>query len=481
MSFVAYKPPGAVSEAFHADSAFVRGLKGPVGSGKSTSCCFEVFSRALEQHPSPDGVRRSRWAAIRNTYPELKSTTIKTWEDWFRDIHVMKWDTPISSTIRIKDIGDGTALELEVLFIAIDRPEDVNKLRSLELTGAWINEASEVEKAVLDMLTQRVGRYPSKRVGGPSWTGIIMDTNPPDDDHWWYKLAEEEKPESYRFFDQPGGLYIDRDKKSPTFGQYLPNPKAENVDNLAFGYQYYLNQLPGKTEDWIRVFVLGEYGTTLDGKPVYPEWNESVHLAKNPLKPIPGLPVLLAFDFGLTPACAFVQLNAKGQFIVLDELVSEDMGIRQFYSEVVLPLRRNKYAGMAIQACGDPAGNTRSQTDEKTCIQELLSLGLVCELAPTNEFVARREAVAFFLQRLSGGEPGFLIDPSCKMLRKGFNGGYRYERLRVGGAARFKDRPVKDKFSHIHDALQYACLQMRADMNPVRARQVVTKSAVGWT
>jgi hypothetical protein len=44
------------------------------------------------------------------------------------------------------------------------------------------------------MATQRVGRYPSLRVGGPSWTGIIMDTNPPDDDSWWYKLAEEDKP-----------------------------------------------------------------------------------------------------------------------------------------------------------------------------------------------------------------------------------------------------------------------------------------------
>lgn len=469
---VSYEAPGSVCKDFHQDNSFVRGLMGPVGSGKSTACCFEVLSRALEQQPGPDGVRRSRWAVCRNTYPELKSTTIKTWMDWYQDLATMKWDTPITSNINVSDIGDGTGLELEVIFMALDRPEDVGKLRSLELTGGWMNEASEMEKAVLDMLTQRVGRFPSKRNGGPSWTGVIMDTNPPDDDSWWYKLAEEEKPEIYRFFKQPGGLMLDSDPKSPTYQQHIPNPEAENVQNHSLGYQYYLNQVYGKSEDWIKVFLCGQYGTTMDGKPVYPEWNEKVHLSELALSPIQGMPILLAFDFGLTPACAFLQMNSRGQLLILKELVSEDMGIRQFYSEVVRPVIRGEFSKFRVEAVGDPAGNMRSQTDEKTCMQELMELGLLCEPAPTNEFIARRESVAFFLQRLSGGHPGFLLDPSCKMLRKGFNGGYRYERLRVGGGARYKDRPVKDKFSHIHDALQYGCLHMRSEMNPVRAKTI---------
>ena len=476
-----YVPPGPVCEQFHNDSVFVRGLMGPVGSGKSTACCFEVLYRALEQAPSPDGVRRSRWAILRNTYPELKSTTIKTWMDWFQDIATIKWDTPITSNVNIKDIGDGTSLELEVMFMALDRPEDVGKLRSLELTGGWMNEASQMDKAVLDMLTQRVGRFPSKRVGGPSWTGVIMDTNPPDDDSWWYKLAEEDRPDIYHFYKQPGGLMQDRDPKSLTFNQYVPNPNAENIENHSLGYQYYLNQLAGKTDDWIRVFLLGDYGTTLDGKPVYPEWNDKVHLSEKPLKPYEGMPILLAFDFGLTPACAFLQMSPRGQVLILKELVSEDMGIRQFYSEVVKPTIQSEYSRHRIEAVGDPAGNIRAQTDERTCMQELLELGQLCEPAETNEFIKRRESVAFFLQRLSAGEPGFLLDPSCKMLRKGFNGGYRYERLRVSGASRFKDRPVKDKYSHIHDALQYGCLHLRQEMNPTRARTVRQASAVGWT
>src|SRR6266481_9111785 len=57
---------------------------GPFGSGKSTACIAEFVMRALQQKRSPDGKRRTRFAAIRNTYPELRDTTRKTFEKWIR-------------------------------------------------------------------------------------------------------------------------------------------------------------------------------------------------------------------------------------------------------------------------------------------------------------------------------------------------------------------------------------------------------------
>ena len=476
---LAYDPPGPQSAAFHQDNSFVRGLMGPVGSGKSSSCCLEIFIRSLQQAPDKDGIRRSRWAAIRNTYGELKSTTIKTWTEWFQDMQTMKWDTPIISTINLPDLGDGTGLALEVMFMALDRPEDAGKLKSLELTGAWMNEASELEKAVLDVCTQRVSRYPSMKGGNPgaTWHGVIMDTNPPDDDSWYYKLAEEEKPETFKFFRQPGGLHLVTDRKDPDFGKNKPNPYAENIRNLKLGYGYYTQQLAGKTEDYIKVFLRGEYGSTMHGKPVYPEFVEKVHVSEKELSAIPGLPLVLSFDFGLTPACIFSQMSPKGQVLILKELIAEDMGIRQFYSEVVNPVLTNEYSNFRIEAVGDPAGVNRSQTDEKTCFEELAMLGLTCEPVSTNEFVKRRESVAYFLQRLTSSGPGMLIDPRCKVVIKGFRGGYRYERLKTSGSAMFKDKPAKDRFSHPHDALQYGCMHLRGEANPVQAKPI---QQVAW-
>lgn len=476
MEVIKYSPPGKNAAKFHESDAFVRGLMGPVGSGKSSSCCVEIVARALRQRPSRDGIRRSRWLIIRNTYPELKSTTIKTWETWFpANVAPIKWDTPITSTMKINNIGDGTGLELEVMFMALDKPTETGKLRSLELTGAWINEASEVPKEIFDMVTQRVGRFPSKLQGGPSWCGIILDTNPCDDDHWYYKLAEEDCPPEWEFFRQPGGLQRLED------GTYTPNPDAENVFNLPGGYSYYQQQVPSKSEDWINVFLLGNYGSTKDGKPVYPEYNDKVHCLNKNVEGERGLPIVLGWDFGLTPACVILQVTGRGKIIILDELVSEDMGIRQFTNDVVKPVLMNKYSGFQIHSAGDPAGNIRAQTDERTCLQELLEAGIYTEPAATNDFIPRRESVAFFMTRMMDGEPAFLLNPRCTNLRKGFLGRYKFERLKTSGNARYKDRPVKDIYSHIQDALQYACLKVRSGLTPARARAVTKRSSKGWT
>ena len=151
-----YKPDGEVLKSFMKDETFFRGIRGPVGSGKSVGCCVEVFRRALQQKKAPDGIRKSRWAIIRNTNPQLRTTTIKTWLDWFPETDWGKftWSVPYTHHIKKGDI------DLEVIFLALDRPEDVKKLLSLELTGIWINEAREIPKSIIDACTMRVGRYP---------------------------------------------------------------------------------------------------------------------------------------------------------------------------------------------------------------------------------------------------------------------------------------------------------------------------------
>ncbi len=480
--------PEATPALFHSSDSFVRGLMGPVGSGKSVACIMEVFLRGMQQRSSgPRNVRKSRWAIIRNTYPELKTTTIKTFLDWFGDIAKMRWDVPITADIHVA-LDDGTIMELEIIFIAMDRPKDIQKLKSLELTGAFLNEASELSKSSLDMATSRVGRYPAKRDGGPSWHGIIMDTNPPDDDHWYYKLAEEDKPEihlpdgsvlKYDFWRQPPALIFNEGT-----GEYTPNPNAENIVNLELGYHYYFQQLPGKTREWINVFVMGLYGTIHEGRPVYPEWNDQIHCSKTIIEPQRGLRLLLGWDFGLTPSVIFAQFHPRGQLRVIDELVSEDMGILQFARDVVKPHLVNTYPGMAIESWGDPAGGQRAQADKTiTCLKILALQGIPTEPTTSNDWITRRESVVKFLTSQRDGEPGFLLSPNCRILRKGFNGGYKYDRIQISGEDRFKDMPSKNSYSHPQDGLQYLTLGVFSPKEAVQnaARKVTVKNASGWT
>ena len=492
MSSVSYVAEPCAAK-FHAAPDFVRALMGPIGSGKSVACFQEIFKNGMEQEPDQFGVRRTRWGVVRNTYPELKSTSIKTFEDWFGNISKISYDSPIVAKIQF-DLGptkafpSGEKFYQEILFLSMDRPKDVKKLLSLELTGLFINEAREISKTVLDMGTGRVGRYPAKMNGGPTRSCVIMDTNPPDDDHWWYTLFEEEKPRGYKLIKQPPALF---EVKTAKGTKYLPNPAAENAKHQPLGFEYWMRMIPGKSVEWIKVYVMGIYGSSMDGRPCYTTYNDAIHCSSSPLTVYQGLPLLLGHDYGRTPAVVIGQLSPKGQLRIIDEIAvdaqGKGMGVRQFTREVIKPHLSANYPGFDLMySWGDPSGTSKGY-DEFSVFDIQEQEGLFTEPASSNDPTIRFDNVEYYLGSMIDGQPGFILDPKCKILRKGFLGGYQYERMQVAGEARFQDRPKKNSYSHPHDALQYLADLARngvtgASTKP-RAKVIESPevSVVGWT
>jgi len=370
------------ARAFHKCDMKVRGILGPFSSGKSSTCVMEIMLRAMAQQPDMKGVRRTRWAVVRGTYSELITTTIKTFRKWFtEDICTYKSDRPLSATLKMR-LADGTDVECEVLFLACDRAEDAGKFRSLEITGAWVNEASEIEGEVIDILTGRVGRYPEKwlnekeeEVGGPTWNGVVLDTNAPDDESYWYRKFEIEKPSNWVLFRQPPAVLLSpiSTPQKPVYvmntGQNPGIAAAENIHHIPIGWKYYEEMLPGKSYEYVKVFMMAEYGTVTYGRAVYTEYNDVVHYAPNitggngkkmDVELYGGLPIFLGWDFGVQhSACVIAQLSPKGQLRVVEEILGEDCGIRQFAAEIIRPRLRTTYHGAMIISTGDPAGNNR--------------------------------------------------------------------------------------------------------------------------
>ena len=456
-----YTPTPTVRK-FMASDARMRVINGPVGSGKSVACCFEVIRRASQQEPNAQGIRKSRCIVIRQTVRQLVDTTIKTFLDWFAPGvcgHFMK----TTKTYFFK-VGD---VECEVMFRALDDADDVANLNSLEATFAWINECRDIHPDIVDALSKRVGRYPSVKDGGPTWHGVFADTNPPTMETWWYYQMEKIDPEDgvtprengWAVFKQPSGR----------------SPYAENVENLPEGYY----DTQGRSDEYIRVYIDGEYGLSSAGQPVFKYFRPDYHMAHQPLRPILNgvRPIVVGMDLGLTPAAVIGQMDARGRVLIYDEAVSFDMGVQRFTRTVLKPLLFERFTGAPVLIVVDPAGLQRAQTDERSAVDIIKAEGLKVIRAKTNAVSARLNAVDDLLMRQVDGDAAFLVDPRCRWLKSAMMGGYRYK-------PKADNVIEKNDSSHIADALQYLCLHVAsAEEGSMvnRVREVKRIDAVGWT
>lgn len=444
-------PP--VVSAFVQSQARHNFILGPFGSGKSVGSQWKVPFQASRQRPSTvDGKRKTRFAVVRNTMPQLRDTTMKTWFDWFPN-GSLGYYKETGKTYYIKQ-GD---IECEVIFRALDDASDVKNLLSLELTGAYLNEFRDIHRDIVEALDGRIGRYPRMNEGGPSWAGIWGDSNMPEELSYWWAMAEGYKPDDLKtkqpndwvFLTQPPGAIRLMD------GTYIENPEAENRKNLPPGY--YTNLITGKTDEYIRVYVMCEYGRSKGGKPVHPMFNKDVHVAKSPLIPNKQSLLLIAADFGRTPAIVTKQQDAFGRILTFDSITTFGMSIERAIETRLLPLVRAKYDGFDMFVTGDPSGDSGGQAEESSCADVFRrykrhGLGKV-KLAWSNSPVHRQGATDHFLSMLvDRGMPAYLVDPGATELIRALAGGYQFKKFKDGRESSDVD---KNDDSHVGEANEY--------------------------
>ena len=488
--------PSPTFRAFHAVPAGLAEfmiVRGPMGSGKSVGCCKHM-SLTTELQPAfdfgaakndpdssvmPDGkrhpVRWSKWLVGRDTKPELWNTTIKTMREVLPNFRIARQQPSLEGRMEVPSIHrDGTWCRTDFVFIPFDVEEDEleRAIKSFEPSGAWINEGNSIPWKRIWMANSRVGRFqpvkPPNDGDPPLYHsfGTIIDSNSPNETNWMHRFEVDEKPDKMLFFVQPPALiktvdeagrevYLNNDEENARRFGLRP---AENIAHLKGGFGYYRKMLVGGDPDDIKKWCLNQYGTSVDGKPIYTSWNPDIHV-KRDLKFLRGWPLILGTDFGLTPAMTFLQVGPDGIVRVLDELPSSDMPLDEFVSTMVIPKLTERFGWPmncpTIMNYCDPAGRQRTQTYGDTCIELLNRRGIPTEPCPdlSNDFRTRRDAVEKLLR-----ERRMEVDARCKTLIDGFNGHYCYRRQRsdADGKPRFSEGPDKNNFyTHVHDSLQY--------------------------
>ena len=434
MTIIDYKPSKTIREFikdYRPGELFYDWVVGPYGSSKTTGLFFKLVYMAGLQAPGPDGIRKSRAVIIRNTAPQLRDTTIASWNYFFKDGEAGKWSaTDKKFILRFNDV------ECEVLFRPLDSPDDVARVLSLEVTFAIIDEFVEIPREIVDALSGRVGRYPSKFQGGATNYGVFGASNPSTEDNWWYDYLHTNLPENARYFHQPSGL----------------SPEAENLENLP--PNYYRDIAKGKSEAWIAQYIEAFWGYSTSGQAVMPTFKAELHVAKKPLIFNPALPLVVGLDPGLEgSAMVLGQEDLDGRLLILAELVQQGMGADRLISERLKPLLRNKFPDAEVIIAPDPAAFNRTQTDEKTVVDKFKKFWTV-KGESNNRLPLRLDAYEYYTCRLIEGRPAFQVDPSCVHLIRALKGGWRFAADSKHETLK-SPTPEKNAHSHVGDAGGY--------------------------
>jgi hypothetical protein len=402
-----YEPDGATLTRFVTSDNKVDILQGSLGSGKTVAMFRRLGRHAMQQAPSPrDGLRKTRWFVARNTFPELKRTTIKTWRRvWPANLYgEVKMGAPPRHDISFGDV------RMEVDFLALDDEDDIAKLRSADYTGGAFHEVQYTPLEVFRKGRSRTNRYPEESEGGATWHGVIADANAPDEDHWLAMMTGQVElpagispedrraltwPTTWGFFSQPPAIVKIRNQRGEVIRREI-NLDAENLRWLAS--DYYLDLLDGNTPDWIDNRLGNETILVIDGSPVWPMFRRDFHVAREALRPVAGCDVLVWLDFGrVYPAALFAQ-EVNGRICVQHEILGFNEPASVFAPKIKRFLEQN-HAGHAFRCVGDPKGRDKRQQTEHSSYDIFRHHGMPVSPAPVkqNDIEVRTEAVAYAL------------------------------------------------------------------------------------
>lgn len=200
---------------------------------------------------------------------------------------------------------------------------------------------------------------------------------------------------------------------------------------------------------------------TYEGRPVYEDFNETLHVTQSKPRFALGLPLLLGWDSsGLTPACVMAQLQGE-TLVVFKEVVGQGLGAKRFIPLVLSEIKTNfpQVTDIGAQTISffDPAGFKKNEITEETYLQALQSAGFREVRPGPMTWKKRVESVVEFLVGLAKGKAKVIFyEKDCPTLVAGLKGAFRYPD-KILSEEPDKVKPIKDIHSHPNDALQYLC------------------------
>ena len=330
---------------------------------------------------------------------------------------------------------------------------DFNSLGSLEITGAFIDEVSEVSEKAVEVLASRI-RY---KIADTFVVGkLFMSTNPcltwvrstfvMDDDGNPVKLKSGYRYIPFSLFDNPNDKF-----RAIYYNRLMKLRNKADRDRLLYG-------------NWLFI--------TSNKMAAYWNFDGDKHI-KQGLKESaynPMLPLILSFDFNVNPyiSCLPLQIDYEGKTVnILPEYIGYPKDKRNntpaFTRWIAKRLAEDSHMG-GINITGDPAGASRStQTEDGVNNFTIANKNLSStELRPKIQLLTKQPAIVTrleFVNELFNGYKGWSIniDARCHRLVEDLV----YQKKNPDGTKEKKKVPNEngdrvERYGHLSDCLDYA-------------------------
>jgi hypothetical protein len=218
--------------------------------------------------------------------------------------------------------------------------------------------------------------------------------------------------------------------------------------------------------EWEREY--GRRWIVYDGKPVYADYDDTLHTVKGTIIAAKRAKLISGWDGGPNDVnLAWVLgLVATDDLAVtwIDEYSIDDGDIPTFVEIVAskLKLEWSKLGGFSIHIA-DQSVFTKSQvvSGGKAMADVMRQYGMA-PIPGEISFAKRRSAVQrmmvtnFKATRDGSMTPKWRVHERCVFLREAMAGGYAYPKANMGVGGQYRPAPMKNKFSHISNAMEYA-------------------------
>lgn len=355
---------------------------GGLGSGKSAYAIRELQACALA---NPKGV----YLIGRATLPSLRDSTYRSFFE-HTEPELIKSHNKANLVVTLVNGA-------EFLFRPLD---DMEKFKSMQISGFFIDEANEITEDMYLTLRSRVRQIIDGRV--PFYRTIVA-LNPGEETEWI--------PQRF--------LHKKFDNEEIIFSSTL-----ENQANLPPNY---INELMGMyTPDMQKRMIFGQFGRVFKGNPVFPQFSRGSYV--RPIDPIEKYPIYRGIDFGFNkPAVAWLQY-VDGQIRIYHAIKGDKIYLDDFVKDIILPKEQELFGNWQhkIKTVCDPAGAQESDKG-KTSIEILNDFGIypMYKRARVEEGI---KAIKHFLDtKNSFGDPNLLIHPRADMLISAWKGGYCWD------------------------------------------------------